>query len=91
MLSLQDIQEILADQFFDGNTAIAGIVMYVAVMALVVVFFANKNITLAFGLMLPVTLIFTMLNVLPETLTIMLILVFVIGVAMKFRDANTQG
>lgn len=87
MISLQDIQDILAQEFFEGNTSIAGIVLYMAVMTLIVVFFAHKNLILAFGLMLPVTLIFTMLGVLPETFTLLMMIVFIIGVGMKFKGS----
>lgn len=91
MISLQDIQDILAQEFFDGNTAIAGIIMYIGVMALVVVFFAQKNLILAFGLMLPVTLIFSMLGVLPDSFTLIMMIVFLIGVGMKFKQTYSEG
>ena len=83
MISLQDFEEILAQEFFEGNVAIAGIVLYMAVMTVVVVFFAQKNLILAFALMLPITLI---LGALPEAFTLIMMIVFLIGVGMKFKD-----
>lgn len=86
MISLQDFEEILAQEFFDGNVAIAGIVLYMAMMTVIVVFFAQKNLILAFALMLPITLIFSILGALPEAFTLIMMIVFLIGVGMKFKD-----
>lgn len=90
MISLQDIQDIIAQEFFNGNASIAGIVLYMAVMAVVVVFFAQKNLILAFALMLPVTLVFSIMGVLPEAFTLIMMIVFLIGVGMKFKQTYSE-
>lgn len=39
-----------------------------------------------FALMLPTTLVFTAMNILPQALTILMVIVSVIGIAMTMRD-----
>ena len=84
--SIQDIQTLIAQSFFDGDTGIAGIVMYACVMAFIFMIFARNNLMIAFALMFPVTFIFTMLGILPETMTVLLIIVAVVGLAKERRD-----
>lgn len=88
MISLQDLLEMLANAFFEGNTQIAGIVLYMFAVGLVVLLFAQRNLTVAFVLLIPVTLIFTMMGILPEVMTILVVMVLVMGIASKFRDTT---
>lgn len=86
MISLQDLMEIIAQAFFQGNTQIAGIVLFMFVAGLVFLLFAQKNLTIGFILLLPLTLIFTLMGILPEILTILIILILVMGIASRFRE-----
>lgn len=84
--SLQDIQYIIAQNFFGGDTGIAGIVMYATVMAVVFILFAQKNLAICFALMLPTSFVFTTMSILPESMTILLIIIAIIGLAKELRD-----
>lgn len=84
MISLNDLQDIMAQSFFDGNLAIAGIIIFAAVLCLV--FALTRNTTYALIISLPVTLIFSMLGILTTDLMILLIIVTVLGLAYTTRD-----
>ncbi len=86
MISLNDFQELIAESFFMGDLGIAGMAMFCCVMMAVFAIFGMDNITGAFILMIPITLIFTSLGILPETMAILLIIVAVMGLATTARD-----
>lgn len=88
MMSLQDLVDIIAQAFFQGNTQIAGIVIFTAVLAVIYLVFAQRNITVGLILTLPVTLIFTMVGILPEVLTILVIVVTVLALIHKFKEMS---
>lgn len=67
---------------------IAGIVMFAAVLLLLSVLLRDKFTVLVVSL--PVTLIFTILGILPGDMTILLILVAVLGLAYAGRDAFSR-
>lgn len=84
--SLQDLQTIIAQNFFAGDVGIAGMILFTGVLAFVFVFFARKNLLVGFAIMLPVTMIFTTLGVLPETMAVLLVIIAVIGLSKMVRD-----
>ena len=86
MMSPQDFIDMLAQAFFQGNTQIAGIVVFTAVLALIYLLFAQRNITIGLILTLPVTLVFSMLGILPEILTILIVIVTLLALINKFRE-----
>ena len=86
MISINDFQELIADSFFMGDTGIAGMVMFCCVMMAVFAIFGMDNLMGAFILMIPLTLIFTTLHVLPESMAILLIIVAVLGLATTAKD-----
>lgn len=86
MISAQDFIDILAQSFFQGNTQIAGIVVFTAVLALIFLLFAQRNITIGLILTLPVTLVFSIMNILPQYLTIIVIIVTLLALINKFRE-----
>ena len=69
-----------------GDVGIAGIVMFCGVMMAIFAIFGIQNLTGAFILMIPITLVFTTLNILPEAMTILLIIVAVMGIAVTAKD-----
>lgn len=88
--SLQDLQTILAQSFFSGDVGIAGMIMFTGILAFVFVFFARKNIMVGFAIMLPLTVIFSTLGVLPETMAVLLVLIAVIGLSKMIRDTMAE-
>lgn len=85
MLSLNDLQDLIGLNFFDGNSQIGGIVIYIAVLAVMLVL-SKKNINTALILSLPVTLVFTTLGILSTDVSILLIIVTVLGLAYKTKE-----
>lgn len=85
MIGIADIQDIIADSFFDGSTAIAGIVLFAA--ALIVIFALSRDITHTLLISLPVTLVFSMLGILTSDVMILMILVTVLGLAYTTRNS----
>ena len=86
MLSLNELTDILADGFFNGDLAIAGMVIFAGVMALIFAIFGKKGFLVPLALMLPITLIFTSLGILPEALTVILVVIAVVGLAKEAKD-----
>lgn len=86
MITLNQLVEILGDGFFNGDASIAGMVVFAAIMAVVFTLFAKKGFLAPFALMLPLALIFTSLRILPETLSILLVVVAVVGLAHEAKD-----
>lgn len=84
MISMNDIQDLIASGFFDGSTEIAGMIMYAG--ALIVIFSLSRKLTQTLLISLPVTLIFSMLGVLSSDLMILLIIITVLGLAFTTRN-----
>ncbi len=84
MIGISDFQDLLAGAFFDGNTAIAGIIIYAVVMC--VIFAATRNITHSLLISLPITLVFSMLGMLTTDVMMLLIIVTVLGLAYATKD-----
>lgn len=90
MIGLADIQKIIADSFLNGDTTIAGIIMFSTVLAVLFMLF-NRNVFIALILALPVTLIFSMMGVLSSDMTILLIIITVLGLAISGTTVFTGG
>lgn len=86
MISPQDLIDLLAQAFFQGNTQIAGIVVFTAVLAIIYLIFAQRNIMIGLILTLPTTLVFTIIGILPQVLTILVAIVTIIALAYRFRE-----
>ena len=84
MISIQDIQDLIATGFLDGNLPIAGIAMYAVV--LIAIFAMSRNTTHTLLISLPVTLVFSMLGILTADIMILMIIVTVLGLALTTRD-----
>lgn len=85
MLQITDIQTMLAENFFAGNTVIAGLVIFVAV--LMVIFSISKNLLASFLIALPVILIFSTLGIISGDMMILLIIVTVLGLAITAKSS----
>lgn len=82
MIGLVDIQNIIADSFFNGDLTIAGLVMFSTVLAVLFIVFKG-NVFTALLMALPVTLIFSLMGVLSTDMTILLIIITVLGLAIN--------
>ena len=91
MLQVSQIQTAIADMIFNGDTTIAGLMMFFFVM--VVVFAMSKSVLHSLLLGLPLILVFSAMGVLGGDMTIILIIVIVLGLAVVGRNsmANNGG
>ena len=80
----EDIQSVLAG-FFDGDTTIAGIVMFVVILGAVFAIFRTATSVLV--VMIPTALILSLLGVVSTDVLVILIIVAVLGLAMLARDS----
>ena len=87
MLTPTMAQTIIADMFFNGSMIVAGLVMYVGVLA--IFFTVSRNLITVLILSLPITLIFASMGILSGDLLIVLILVTVIGLGLAARGVIT--
>lgn len=88
-LGLNDINSILADVFFNGDTTVMGLVIYTVVLA--ILFGMKRNIFQSLLLSLPMTLVFAFLGILSTDLTILLIIVTVLGLAITSTRTFNRG
>lgn len=86
MINLSDMQGIIAEAFFNGDTGIAGMVIFAVVMMIIFAIFGTEHIMLSFVMMLPITLIFSAMRILPDSMAILLIIVAVAGLASTYKD-----
>lgn len=89
MLQLSQVQTAIADMLFNGDTAIAGLVMFFFVMA--IIFTISKNVFHSLLLGLPVVLICTSLKILSGDMTMILIVIIVLGLAVTARKSADGG
>lgn len=83
MISIQQLQDIIADNFFSGNLSIAGIIMYSAVLLLIFILLKDKHTALI--LAIPLTFVFSVLGVLDTNLMLLLLIVAIFGLALQSR------
>lgn len=84
MLSLYDVQDLVSTSFFDGDTQIAGMCMYILV--LVAIFALSRKTSQTLIIAIPVTLVFSALGVLSIDLMVLLIIMTVLGLAFTARN-----
>lgn len=86
MIEPSDWIQIVADSLFGGNVTLCGLIIYAIVLALAFTF-SKGNTIVGFVVMLPLTLVFAMMNVIPTSLTIILIVVAVLGLSISARKS----
>lgn len=89
MLQASQLQTAIADMVFNGDTAIAGLMMFFFVM--VIVFTISKNVFHSLLLGLPLILVFSGMGILGGDMTIILIIVVVLGLAITARNTMSRG
>jgi hypothetical protein len=87
MITLQDIQNILGDQFFNGDLTLAGLGLFAIVIILVFVLTKNVFQSLVVGLI--VTGIFSYMGIITSDMMILLIIIIVLGLALTAKNAVT--
>lgn len=80
MITLNQFVDIVADSVFAGNVTVAGVVIFIATMA-VVFMIMKRNAFASLVIAIPVTFVYSMLGVLSLDLTLILIVVCVLGLA----------
>ena len=83
MIQFDDIINLLGQTFFNGNTLVAGVVVLAVILAGVMAFSKSAFTTLIVAI--PTTLVFAYLNLIPDEITIVMLLVCVIGLAYTAR------
>lgn len=83
MITIQQLQDIIADNFFGGNLTIAGILMYSAVLLLIFVLLKDKHTALIISI--PLTFVFSILGVVDTNLMLLLLIVAIFGLALQSR------
>lgn len=85
MITLNDIQYMLGDSFFNGDLTLAGLALFG--IAIILVFVLTKNVFQSLVVGLIATGIFSYMGVLSGDMMILLIIVIVLGLAMTARNA----
>lgn len=85
MIQINELVDIIGANFFNGATDQAGLVIYAIIIALI--FGTTRNVFQSLVLALPVTFLFSLLNLLPQDMVILLIIVVVLGLAVSAKGA----
>ena len=85
MITLQDIQNILGDQFFNGDLTLAGLGLFA--ITIILVFVLTKNVFQSLVVGLIVTGIFSYMGIITSDMMILLIIIIVLGLAMTAKNA----
>ena len=80
MIGFNDLQQLIADSFLNGDTNIAGIIMFI--IALAAIFCLIRNLSVGLVLSLPVSFLFSQLGVISGDVMILMIIVAVIGLSL---------
>lgn len=85
MITLNDIQYMLGDSFFNGDLTLAGLALFG--VAIILVFVLTKNVFQSLVVGLIATGIFSYMGVLTADMMVLLIIIIVLGLAMTARNA----
>ena len=83
MIQFNDIFEILADSFFSGDTAIAGVVVLVAVLCFIMAF--SKKLITTLMLAVPIIMMFAYLAYIPQEIGLVMLLIVSLAIAYETR------
>lgn len=85
--NVSDIQTVLAETMFSGNMTLAGLAIFASVMIVMFAAFSRKNILLPFAAMIPITVMFSLMGIVPDSMAIILTLISVLVIAAKAKEA----
>ena len=83
MLDLTSITQMIANTFTNGNTEIAGMIIFTICLAIVFIFV--KKVFAALIISMPMSYIFFTLGIVSQEMMILLIIVAVLGLAFTSR------
>ncbi len=83
-VQINGIVQAIADQLFGGNTAIAGVIVFT--VTILAIFLLIREPLPVLLIMMPVALIYRLLDILTTDVTILLIIVSVVGLALIARN-----
>lgn len=84
MITLEDIQFMLGENFFNGDMTLAGLGLFA--VAIILIFTLTKNVFQSLVVGLIITGIFSYMGILSSDMMILLIIVIVLGLAMTARN-----
>lgn len=90
MMTPIQLQSLLGDSLFGGNTEIAGLLMYGALLAAIFALAGRKNLIVSLLLAIVATLAFATLGIISSNLTMLLIVIAVLGLAISVKDLATR-
>ena len=85
MIGIDDLQQIIAETFLDGNLDLAGIALYILAMLVTFALTEQNSGFKSLIVGMAVTMFFSIMGVLSSELTILLIIVSVLGLAYTSR------
>ena len=85
--NVSDIQTVLAETMFSGDMTLAGLAIFASVMIVMFAAVSRKNILLPFAAMIPITVMFSLMGIVPDSMAIILTLISVLVIAAKAKEA----
>lgn len=87
MISINELVDIIADTFFNGNISVAGLVLYMLIMG--AVFGFTRNVFQTLVIAVPLTFLFSPggLGLLPTDIVLILSVILVLGLALSSKKA----
>lgn len=83
MIQFQDFIQIVSDLFFGGSLYVGGVIVLVVILALVMAF--SKKVTTTMIIGIPIIMVFSYLRVLPDEITLVMLIVIVLGLSYSAR------
>lgn len=83
MMQFTDVIQIVADSFFNGSLMVGGVVVLVTILALIMAFSKKLVTTMVLGI--PIIMMFAYLRLLPDEITLVMLVVVVLGLAYASR------
>lgn len=83
MLDINDLIQIVADNFTGGNVDIAGMLIFTMVLGLIFVFV--RRLAAALIISMPLAFIFSTMGIVSQNMMILLVIVAILGLAFTSR------
>lgn len=84
MISLNDIEQLIANTFFDGNLEVAGIAMFIVMVGITYGIARSGFVALIIGM--AVTFMFTLTGVLSTSIAVLMIIISTVALAFVTRS-----
>ena len=83
MIQFTDLIQIIGDSFFSGSMYVAGVIVLITILAVIMAF--SKKLTTTMVLGIPIIMIFSYLRILPDEITLVMLIVIVLGLGYSAR------